>query len=125
MVHGVEDFGGAGMIKFKNGILGFIKSIGSSEYNYVFEMDIICQKGRIRIFENGTRCEIYKFKKSDTSVGSKYKSLQLIKSMKKVEKERMTLAVTDLIFGASEIDILSSGESSLDTIKIISGILSV
>ncbi|UJZ95406.1 Gfo/Idh/MocA family oxidoreductase [Photobacterium damselae subsp. damselae] len=124
IVHGVEDSGGAGMVKFKNGVIGFIKSIGSSEYNYTFEMDIICQNGRIRIFNNGTRCEVYKFKLTDTSVGSKYKTLHLIKSIDKVEKERMTVAINDIISNEFEDNIRSTGKSSLDTIRIISNILS-
>ncbi|STM17190.1 Uncharacterised protein [Escherichia coli] len=35
--------GGTGFIKFKNGIIGIIKSNSSSEFNICFEIDIACK----------------------------------------------------------------------------------
>jgi len=64
VVHGQKDFGGIALLKHKNGIISFVKATGESRRNHFFELDIQCTKGRLRILDDDTKYEVYKFKKS-------------------------------------------------------------
>lgn len=88
-------------------------------------MSICCERGKIVITDNGNRCQLYEFVPSNTSVGSKYKTLMLNKTIKKVDNERIIAAVNKIIDGIEDKGrVLSTGESSLKTLKIITGITS-
>ena len=52
-----------GIIKFDNGIDCTINATGK-KYNYIFELDIIGTKGRLKILENGKKIKLYKYLKS-------------------------------------------------------------
>ena len=68
-VHGKEDPGGIALVRHKNGIISFIKATGESRRNHFFELDIQCTKGRLRILDDDTRYEVYKFKESPQHKG--------------------------------------------------------
>lgn len=55
-VHGVHDYGGTRFIKFKDGIIGIVKSNSSSKFNLCFEIDIACKNGRIIITDAENKC---------------------------------------------------------------------
>ncbi len=69
VVHGEKDFGGIALLKHKNGIISFIKATGESRRNHFFELDIQCTKGRLRILDDDTKYEVYKFKESPQHKG--------------------------------------------------------
>lgn len=124
-VHGVHDYGGTGFIKFKNGIIGIVKSNSSSEFNICFEIDIACKNGRVIITDAGDTCEFYKFTHSNSSSGSHYKTLSLVHKIYKNQTERMINAVNNIVMALKkDQQVKSTGQTSLASIKIISGILS-
>ncbi|MFC2059496.1 Gfo/Idh/MocA family protein [Chloroflexota bacterium] len=69
VVHGEKDFGGIALFKHKNGIISFVKATGESRRNHFFELDIQCTGGRLRILDDDTRYEVYKFKESPQHKG--------------------------------------------------------
>ncbi len=69
IVHGEKDFGAIALIKHKNGIISFVKATGESRRNHFFELDIQCTKGRLRILDDDTKYEVYKFKESPQHKG--------------------------------------------------------
>lgn len=69
VVHGKKDFGGIALLKHKNGIISFVKATGESRRNHFFELDIQCTKGRLRILDDDTKYEVYKFKESPQHKG--------------------------------------------------------
>lgn len=69
IVHGEKDFGGIALFKHKNGVISFIKATGESNRNHFFELDIQCTKGRLRILDDDTKYEVYKFKESPQHKG--------------------------------------------------------
>ncbi len=69
VVHGEKDFGGIAIIKHKNGVISFVKATGESRRNHFFELDIQCTKGRMRILDDDTKYEVYKFKESPQHKG--------------------------------------------------------
>jgi predicted dehydrogenase len=52
-----------GILYFNNDITCSIQAMGN-KYKYVFEIDIIGSKGRVRIINNGKKIEYFKFNKS-------------------------------------------------------------
>ncbi|MDD8386957.1 hypothetical protein LAW73_24940, partial [Escherichia coli] len=112
-------------IKFKNGIIGIVKSNSSSEFNICFEIDIACKNGRVIITDAGDTCEFYKFTHSNSSSGSHYKTLSLVHKIYKNQTERMINAVNNIVMALKkDQQVKSTGQTSLASIKIISGILS-
>ncbi len=53
----------SGILYFNNEITCSIQAVGS-KYKYIFEIDIIGSKGRLRIINNGKKIEYFKFNKS-------------------------------------------------------------
>ncbi|RDY29179.1 gfo/Idh/MocA family oxidoreductase [Romboutsia weinsteinii] len=124
VAHGVEDHGGIGIVKFKSNIIGFIKATSTSQYRYMYELDILGEEGRIKIYNNGKDFDIYKYSRDNNSAGTNYQSLQLVENKPQINKnERMVDAIEDIIRclekGGSPI---SNGSTSLNTIKIIEGL---
>lgn len=121
-VHGVNDYGACGMIKFESGAIGFIKGVSTSPFKYMLEIDIMGENGRIRLFNNGNNFELYQYKKlSNNEAGSNYEALTLIKEYKEENKnERMLDAVDDIIKclenGGEPI---SNAATALESVKII------
>ena len=66
----------SGLIFFKNKVCCSLQSIGN-KFKYIFEIEIFCEKGKIRISDNGKKIEIYKFIKSKNFTG--YFELKKIK----------------------------------------------
>lgn len=124
VAHGVKDCGGIGLIKFKSGVMAFIKGVSSSPFKYMLELDILGENGRIKLYNNGLTYDLYQYSKEINTAGSNYESLKLIKTVNKEnENQRMVEAILDLINclenGGKP---LANGESSLNSIKIIEGL---
>ncbi|MGX4598849.1 Gfo/Idh/MocA family protein [Faecalimicrobium sp. JNUCC 81] len=124
IAHGIEDHGGIGAIKFESGIIGFIKATSVSQYRYMYELDILGEEGRIKIYNNGKDFDLYLYSSENSSAGTNYESLKLIDNKPKVVKnERMIDAIEDILSCLeNEGSPISNGISSLDTIKIIEGL---
>ncbi|QTM08866.1 gfo/Idh/MocA family oxidoreductase [Brachyspira hyodysenteriae] len=124
-VHGVDDYGGCGMIKFKSGAIGFIKAVSTSPFKYMLEMDIMGENGRIRLYNNGNSFELYQYKQVDNNeAGSGYEALTLTKQYNRdYENERMLDAVHNIIEclenGGQPI---SNAATALESVKIIESI---
>jgi len=122
-VHGVDDPGGIGMVKFDSGVVGFIKGSSVSPQQYMSELDILGEQGRIRITDDGKEVSVFKFAETSTSPGSGYESLLAVETSFPPENERMIDAVADIVDCiSSEKQPRSSGRSSLSSLKIIDGI---
>lgn len=124
IVHGEKDCGGIGMIGFKSGIIGFVKSVSESPNKYMLEIDIIGEHGRIRLYDNGTKYDIYQYKKNKNNAGKEYEQLKLVKSEAPYPNERMINAIQNIIdcLENKNDKLLSSGETAIDSIKIIEAI---
>ncbi len=72
----------SGILYFNNDINCFIQSLGS-KYKYIFEIDIIGSKGRIRVINNGKNIEFFQFKRSKNF--EKYE--ELYKKKMKLKKQ--------------------------------------
>ena len=123
-VHGVEDFGGIGTIKFKSGIFGFIKGTSTSPFKYMLELDILGENGRIKLYNNGLSYDVYQYSKNSNTAGANYVDLILIETHNKNNKnERMIDAILDIIncIGTGSQP-LSNIYTALESIKIIEGI---
>lgn len=122
-VHGVDDPGGIGMVRFDSGVMGFIKGTSPSPYQYMSELDIIGTAGRVRIADDGNNYSVYRFSESSESPGSGYQSLVEMDKSPPEKNERMLDAVADIAQCVTSIkQPMSSGYSSLCSLKIIDGI---
>ena len=124
-VHGVDDYGGCGMIKFESGAIGFIKAVSTSPFKYMLEMDIMGENGRIRLYNNGNTFELYQYKKvHNNEAGSDYEALTLTKQYNRdYENERMLDAITNIIECLEKGgEPISNASTALESIKIIEGI---
>lgn len=96
VVHGEKDFGGIALIRHKNGITSFIKATGESQKNHFFELDIQCTKGRLRILDDDTKYEVYKFSESYQHRG--LEELALVNTKYNDDKqERVVEAYLDIL----------------------------
>ena len=95
IVDGKPDPGGLSYVRFKNGTHGFIKATGKSWEYHMFEIDLQGDQGRIRLYNDGHKAELYKFKKSKHFSG--YKELSRSKFPLIDNKERIVNAVKDII----------------------------
>ncbi|WP_279716632.1 Gfo/Idh/MocA family protein [Chelonobacter oris] len=125
-VHGISDVGGTGMIKFKSNSVGFIKGTGSSPMKYMFEIDILGENGRIRLYNNGSSYDLYTFSSSENSSGSKYESLDLVYSKHNATpNERMVDAILSLIEGVETgKQPVSNIQTAIESVKVIESIKS-
>jgi predicted dehydrogenase len=122
-VHGVDDPGGVGLVKFDSGVIGFIKGSSRTPKQYMSELDILGEQGRIRITDDGGTVSVFTFAETSTSPGSGYESLLEIATSPPPENERMLDAVADIVdCTVSKKQPRSSGHSSLCSLKIIDGI---
>lgn len=124
MVNAIEDWGGIGTIRFKSGAMGFIKGVSASPGQYMLELDILGEKGRIRLYENGFTYDLYEYTREDATAGTGYEGLKLIKTRHKDdENERMVEAVSDIIHCLEQGgQPLANAETSLASLRIIEGI---
>ena len=98
VVHGVEDPGGVGLVRFKGGSFGFLKGVSASPKHYMFELDLLFTEGRIVVAEDGRSLSVYRFEDTDTPTGSSYKSLQPLPGLGPLPTgERMLNALDDII----------------------------
>ncbi|XGU48428.1 Gfo/Idh/MocA family protein (plasmid) [Fusobacterium necrophorum subsp. funduliforme] len=123
-VHGIEDCGGIGTIKFKSGIFGFIKGTSTSPFKYMLELDILGENGRIKLYNNGLSYDVYQYSKNSHTAGANYEDLILVETHNKNnENERMIDAILDIIkcieVGGQP---LSNICTAIESIKIIEGI---
>jgi len=122
-VHGVDDPGGIGMVKFDTGAVGFIKGASLTPSQYMSELDIMGERGRIRITDDGQQVGFFQFAETSASPGSGYESLGEVEVSLPPVNERMVDAVTDIVDCiSSKKEPCSSGRSSLDSLRIIDGI---
>ena len=96
VVHGEKDFGGIALFKHKNGIISFVKATGESRRNHFFELDIQCTKGRLRILDDDTKYEVYKFKESPQYEGLDELALAYTKANDN-KSERLVDAYLDIL----------------------------
>lgn len=100
-VHGREDPGGIGFIHFANGAFGFLKGTSHSPYKYMFEVDILCANGRLRIADDGRSLKKWSFGLGNTSSGYGYEALTETEPIDIEENERMLMAIDEIV-GALE-----------------------
>lgn len=123
-VHGIPDVGGMGMIKFKSGATAFIKGTSLSPIKYMFEIDILGEHGRIRLYNNGMSYDIFKFSSCENSIGKNYESLELVYSKHNdVPNQRMIDAILNIIQGLTNGEQpISNIKTATESVKIIEGI---
>lgn len=122
-VHGVEDHGGIGMVKFDTGAVGFIKGASLTPRQYMSELDIMGERGRIRITDDGKQVALFQFAETSASPGSGYESLGEVETSLPPVNERMVDAVADIVDCiAKKKQPRSSGSTSLESLRIIDGI---
>lgn len=123
-VHGYNDYGAYAFLESKN-IPFFLKSNSNNMLKFVFELDIFFENGRLRIWDNLEKLKLFEFKNKVSKTGANYMKLEENKNIKSVkENQRMLLAVESIYLYLKENKIpVSTGETSLATLKIIEGIL--
>ena len=122
-VHGVEDPGGIGMVRFDSGVIGFIKASSPSPYQYMSELDLVGTVGRIRIIGDGTQFSVYRFGESDAAPGSGYEILVEQEVASPGKNERMVDAISDIVQCIeNKRQPKSNGYSSLCSLRVIDGI---
>lgn len=122
-VHGVDDPGGIGMVRFQDDVVGFIKGSSLNPNKYMSELDLNGTHGRIRLTDDGKTLSVYQFGESLASPGSGYESLLEVAASPPPGNERMVDAVADIVDCIRNRKLpKSSGTSSLSSLKIIDGI---
>ncbi len=122
-VHGVEDPGGIGMVRFDSGVVGFIKGSSPSPKEYMSELDLVGTAGRIRITGDGAQFSVYRFGESDAAPGSGYEILVEQEAASPGKNERMVDAIGDIVQCIeNKRQPESSGYSSLCSLRVIDGI---
>lgn len=119
VVNKKKDPGAILLLEHQNDSFTFIKATGESMKNHFFEIDINFSGGRIRILDDGSKYEIYKFKPIKEKKWLSKLYLSKIKE-NKYHRERLVDAYTNIsqsIINNEKIN--SSGESSLQSLKII------
>lgn len=102
-VENIEDPGGVALIKFKNGVVGFLKGISKNDKNFMFEIDIMFENGRITIKEpwidnDLAEINIWKFSPRNNDEIDYFNTLNRIKKYETFpQKERMIEAVSNII----------------------------
>lgn len=91
----------SGWIKLTGGILCSVNAVGKRE-DLIFEIDIIGDKGRVRILENGEKVERFVFKKSKRYSG--YRELYPAKVKRAPMEDRFIAAVRDMSIAARKPD---------------------
>lgn len=84
----------SGWLEFTGGIPCTLISTGKRE-DYIFEIDVIGDEGRIRILESGEKTELFAFKESPRYSG--YRELVPVPLGPVMKKDRLVEAVCDLI----------------------------
>ena len=123
LVHGHKDYAAYINIVHKNNVLSFIKASSYTMKKRWFELDLHFSKGRIRILNDNTVVEIYKYKSS-----KQYKTcneLYLTNKYKNKDEDRMKTLYRNIqkffIYGAK---LNNDNLSNIETLKIIEKTLS-
>ena len=128
-VSGAPDPGGVALLKFKNGYFGFLKSTSKNDENYMLEIDIIFDDGRISIKEplisndlSEVRTWLFSPRKNTTVKQNTLVEYDGEKSYQ--PNERMLDAISDIIFCLENGCVpKSSGENSILVHNVIQSIL--
>ena len=118
--HGERELAGSALLRYENGIPGFLVTHGI-RLNGLFEVDMIGSKGRIRISKNGHCTELYVFTKSKNYSG--YNELEIVEPPPNTleMKPRLIRAVDNIC--ASIIDrsigISCSGKDAINVQQVI------
>jgi predicted dehydrogenase len=133
IVNGFEDPGAISMIKFRNRAHSFLKATSKNDENFMFEIDIMCDDGRLNIKESWddndqADLDIYEFLPRNSDKTGRYMTLkqkQYRDSL--VYNERMIDAVSDIINcieSVVQVEPASSGLNAIAVHEIIDGIKS-
>ena len=129
-VDDVKDYGGISLIKFNNNASGFLKATSINDENFMFELDLMFDKGRVRILESWdiddqSDIEIMEFLPRSSNKSGKYKTL---KSKSEecflTRNERMLEAISDIIncIDSGDVKPASNGESAIEVHRVIRAI---
>ena len=131
IVDGVEDPGAVPMIKFKYGRHGFLKATSKNDENFMFEVDIMCDDGRLNIKESWGNNDlsdlcIHEFLPRNSDKTGRYMTLRQ-KQYKDtvISNERMIDAMSDIvncIESIYKVEPVSSGLNAIGVHHIIDGI---
>lgn len=131
IVDGVEDPGAIAMIKFKNGGHCFLKATSKNDKNFMFEIDVMCDCGRLNIkepWDNNDLSDlcIHEFLPRNSDKTGRYMTLKQKQYKDSViSNERMIDAVGDIINcieSIYKIEPASSGLNAIGVHEIIEGI---
>jgi predicted dehydrogenase len=120
-VRGEPDVGGIGLVKFKSNKFGYLKALSKCEKNYMFELDILFQDGRIKVENDGLNVNYFKFKKIKSHVGKGYSTLVKTKDPLNENKEERLLNAIENIHDSihNESTIQSNGDNAIDVLYFI------
>ena len=106
-----------GWVRFKGGIPCTVVSTGKRE-DLIFEVDIVGDKGRIRISENGERIERFSFARSKRYLGYRELFPRITRPIAK--KDRLVEAVRDisLVIGGKKKVVNCSGLDGLSALSL-------
>jgi len=118
--HGEREPAGSMLLRYENGIPGFLVTHGI-RLNGLFEVDMIGSKGRIRIIKNGRCSELYAFKQSNNYSG--YNELEIVEPPPNTleMKPRMIRAVDNICASIVDpsIGISCSGKDAIHVQQVI------
>lgn len=120
-VHGVPDPGANALIKYDDAI-AFLKATSKDDKHLMFELDVEFELGRIRFYDNFTKLELYRFEKN---LENNYYELKMELGKNIKQNQRNLEVINDIVtyLKTGKNQILSTGLTSLLTIKIINKIL--
>lgn len=120
-VHDTKDPGANAFFRFENGTTGHLKASSKDPQHYMFELDMLFEKGRVEIRNDGEKIIISEFRNNNTSSGSDYLALKE-EEKKTISNERMLDALTDIIGCKLPTHPKSNGNNALEVQKIIRAI---
>jgi len=126
-VSDIEDHGGVSLIKFENGGFGFLKATSKNDNNFMFELDVLLEDGRITISESWddddqSLLKVMEFQQRNSDPNGKYKTLKNMPDKGQlVSNERMIDAISDIIQCVEQgsLNPLSNGKTAIEVHKII------
>ena len=122
VVNQKKDPGAILLLEHQNDVFTFIKATGKSMRNHYFEIDINFSEGRIRVLDDGSKYELYRFKPIEEKKWLSKLYLSKVKE-NKYNSERLINAYINILKSINNNEkINSSGESSLQSLKIIDAV---
>jgi predicted dehydrogenase len=124
-VNGIDDHGSVAFIKFKKGGFGFLKALSKNNNNFMFELDILFEDGRLTINEpwindDQSLIKVMNFLPRNNNSDCSYRCLKPYLN-KLHSNERMIDAITDIISCIQDgrLNPLSNGKNALEVHKVI------